>query len=57
MIEILIVILLILGISCLGIFLTRKFKVIKNYTSKTSTNLVRSGLKYLGPFITFPDLL
>tara|TARA_B110000008_G_C16409673_1_gene339259 strand:+ start:31 stop:387 length:357 start_codon:yes stop_codon:yes gene_type:complete len=50
MIEILIVILLIFGISCLGIFLTRKFKAIKNYTSKTSTILF---LVFLSIFVFF----
>ena len=34
-IAILFTILIIVGISCLGIFLTRKYKTIKNYTSKT----------------------
>ena len=33
-IGILLTILVIVGISCLGIFLTRKYKTIKNYTSK-----------------------
>ena len=35
----LLTVLIITGISCLGIFLTRKFKTIKNYTSKTPTIL------------------
>ena len=34
-IAILFTILIIVGISCLGIFLSRKYKTIKNYTSKT----------------------
>ena len=38
-IAILLTILIIVGISCLGIFLTRKYKTIKNYTSKTPTIL------------------
>ena len=38
-IAILFTALIIIVISCLGIFLTRKFKTIKNYTSKTPTIL------------------
>ena len=38
-IVILLTMLVIFGTSCLGIFFTRKFKTIKNYTSKTPTIL------------------
>ena len=54
MIEYLIIILIIFGISCLGIFLARKFKVIKNYTSKISTILF---LVILSIFVFFWNLV
>ena len=52
-IAILFTILIIVGISCLGIFLTRKYKTIKNYTSKTQLILF---LAILTIFVFFWNL-
>ena len=52
-IAILFTILFIVGISCLGIFLTRKYKTIKNYTSKTQLILF---LAILTIFVFFWNL-
>ncbi len=52
-IAILFTILIIVGISCLGIFLSRKYKTIKNYTSKTQLILF---LAILTIFVFFWNL-
>ncbi len=52
-IGILLTILVIVGISCLGIFLTRKYKTIKNYTSKNQLILF---LAILTIFVFFWNL-